>query len=105
MAKPWLWLLAGPDGSGKSTLASSEVFVRMTRTPESPAAPAFLSPDTVAAALRQAADHLPAVMTLQLPQKLSTVSGPAWRKRVSGGVLDMREAPGMLVILYPAGYP
>lgn len=52
MAKPWFWLLAGPDGSGKSTLASSDAFNRITRTPESPGAPAYLCPDTVSAALR-----------------------------------------------------
>ncbi len=52
MAKPWLWLLAGPDGSGKSTLASSDAFTRLTRTPESPGAPTYLCPDQVAAALR-----------------------------------------------------
>lgn len=52
MAKPWLWLLAGPDGAGKSTLASSDAFNRITRTPESPGAPAFLNPDIVSATLR-----------------------------------------------------
>ncbi len=52
MAKPWFWLLAGPDGSGKSTFAASDAFARLTRTPEAPAAPAYLCPDTIAAALR-----------------------------------------------------
>jgi predicted ABC-type ATPase len=58
MAKPWFWLLAGPDGSGKSTLASSEVFARMTRTPESTAAPTYLNPDSVAATLRSERSEL-----------------------------------------------
>lgn len=51
MAKPWLWLLAGPDGSGKSTFAASEVFTRLTKTPET-AAPIYLCPDNVVAQLR-----------------------------------------------------
>ncbi|MET0182323.1 MAG: hypothetical protein ABW199_05500 [Caulobacterales bacterium] len=52
MAKPWLWLLAGPDGSGKSTLSSSDAINRIIRTPESPGAPAYLCPDPISAALR-----------------------------------------------------
>ena len=59
MAKPWLWLLAGPDGSGKSTFAASDAFVRLTRTPESPNPPVFLNPDTVSAALRADRPELP----------------------------------------------
>lgn len=52
MAKPWLWLLAGPDGAGKSTLASSDALNRIIRTPESPGAPTYLCPDPISAALR-----------------------------------------------------
>lgn len=58
MAKPWFWLLAGPDGSGKSTLSASDAFTRLTRTPESPAPPVYLNPDTVSATLRSERSEL-----------------------------------------------
>ena len=36
MTKPRFWLLAGPNGSGKSTLAETDVFRRLTQSPETP---------------------------------------------------------------------
>lgn len=52
MARPWLWLVAGPDGAGKSTFISSDVLVRLTKTPEATQPPVYLCPDVVSAQLR-----------------------------------------------------
>lgn len=49
----------------------------------------FAVPFDVASALRQSADHLPVVMNLQLPAKLSAVSALAFGDAIVGGVVTL----------------
>jgi predicted ABC-type ATPase len=65
MAKPWFWLVAGPDGAGKSTFVASQAFQDMAATPESGPA-TFLSPDPLVAAMRADRPELPVTQAWRL---------------------------------------
>jgi predicted ABC-type ATPase len=52
MARSWFWLLGGPNGSGKSTFASTDIFARLTRTPEAANELAMINPDVLAREIR-----------------------------------------------------
>lgn len=58
MTKPRFWLLAGPNGSGKSTLAETDVFRRLTQSPENPQPLAQLNADVVSRELAHTHSHL-----------------------------------------------
>jgi predicted ABC-type ATPase len=45
---PRLWILAGPNGSGKSTFANTDVFQRLSQTPEDAGDLVRLNPDQMA---------------------------------------------------------
>ncbi|MGE0828275.1 MAG: zeta toxin family protein [Hyphomonadaceae bacterium] len=52
MSRSWFWLLGGPNGSGKSTFAATDVFAKLTRTPEAPHELTMINPDVLAREIR-----------------------------------------------------
>lgn len=52
MPRSWFWLLGGPNGSGKSTFAATDIFARLTKTPEHAADLTLINPDILAREIR-----------------------------------------------------